>query len=232
MRLRHLAAVGVAILSFVGAAYLPIDEALRSLLAIPGVAGLVAYLGMLLRDEFAYQRQRDLQAQAEANELSVASHMAEKTFDKHADFVEEYVSKMYEALADLNANGATPAALRFADELGDIRRRYAAWLTQDIEVALHPFEHEGLRTIGAKAQLYQHPGALPVGEKRTQIVQEVMESFMVIVGLRKANDEQKAMAASTILQHLRDILGVGELTTLRRRALDRALKTSAKSEDG
>ena len=77
--------------------------------------------------------------------------------------------------------------------------------------------------MGANAKLVDYEGAVPVGPKRTALVQKVQDALMVVLGLQEGDEEAKAVAASTIIQHLRDILGISELTTLRRRALDQAL---------
>ena len=65
---------------------------------------------------------------------------------------------------------------------------------------------------------------LSVGERRNRGVDEIYKSFGVIVGVQHPNNEEEAaIAAAQIVDHLRDILGIKEVTQLRLSATRLAL---------
>src|SRR5437667_49993 len=84
----------------------------------------------------------------------------------------------------------------------------AAWLTVDIESRLLPFE-AALRRMGASEHLLN---SLAVGERRNHIVDEIYKSFGVITGAEHPSNDEEAVTAAEIIDHLRSILGIKELT--------------------
>ena len=224
----------MAVVSFLLSYTLPVEEWINGVVAIPGIAALAGIVVKVFMDELAHIRTRELQDRAEANQLAVASHMAERAFDQQARFVEEYFKKMAEGLRRLAAEGVQENnALELANDLREIREQYAPWLTQEIDDRLFPFEHYGLRVPGAMQRTLDytdaHGDAVPPGTKRTRFHKEVFEAFMIVMGHQEPSEEQKAVAASTIMDHLRDILGASKLTTLRERALRQALRATENS---
>jgi len=154
--------------------------------------------------------------------------MANIAYDKHVVFCEAYVAKTNEGVVNLMRTGSSKEALAFAGDLMDIRVRHTTWLTAEIESKLIPFE-AALRKMGAAEHLLD---SLPVGEGRTRLVDEVYKSFVVIVGAEKpTTDEEKAIAAARIVDQLRDVLGIKELTQLRLSAARLALLRATQSDE-
>jgi hypothetical protein len=66
--------------------------------------------------------------------------------------------------------------------------------------------------------------SLQVGEGRSRLVDEIYRAFGLIVGVHApTTDEEGAIAAARIVDHVRDILGIKELTQLRLNATRVAL---------
>ena len=86
-----------------------------------------------------------------------------------------------------------------------------------------------LRKIGSGAHLMEHE---PPGERRSAIVQEIFDSLGIIHGLKEAEtEEQRRLMASTVLERLRELLGIRELTTLRQWALRSATQRIEDASD-
>lgn len=225
--LTYLLALLVFLLSICATVFLPIPDMFRGLASVPGVAALLGLVVQISRDQVAHERRLTLQQEAQSFTVSTASHMAIVAFDKHVIFCEAYFGKMNSGLKLLFGAGPTADALTLAEELKSLRGDFSPWLTEDIENQLFPFEH-ALRKIGAQSRLLEH---LEVGDKRTQIVNQMYEAFGIVIGMQKAAaDEQTDIAATKILDHLRGILGIRELTALRRRALDSAMARGSNAE--
>lgn len=145
-------AIATAVLlgSFTAAYVLPVSETFRGVLSVPGVGALVAALYQLLRDSTAHERALELQEANQAFTLGVSSHMANVAFDKHAAFAEEYMSCVTARLPELFQAGPTVTAMGIADDLQSIRAKHSAWLDEELENRLLPFER-ALRRLGADA---------------------------------------------------------------------------------
>jgi hypothetical protein len=212
----------VLVVSFGAAWLLPVTEVLKGLAVIPGIGALANVLYQLWRDERAHERAVDLLQRQQDFALATASHMANVAYDKHVLFCEAYVERTNRGLVELMVSGPSKAVLDFAGDLAKIRTDHAAWLTADIEAKLLPFE-AALRKMGAGEHLLT---SLRAGERRSRIVDDIYKAFGLIVGTQPStSDEEAAIAAAKIVDHIRDILGIKELTQLRlsatRLALDR-----------
>ncbi|HLE64051.1 MAG TPA: hypothetical protein VI750_12960 [Pyrinomonadaceae bacterium] len=145
----YAVAAVVLILSFFTAWTLPTTEILRGIISLPGVGALFAVLFQIVRDQAAHERALDLQERQQLFHLGVASHMANVAFDKHVQFAEQYISKMQDGLTQLFHTGPPGESLKFYSELVDIRLSFRAWITEDLETKVMPFE-DALRQMGAK----------------------------------------------------------------------------------
>jgi hypothetical protein len=216
-----LCALLVASISFVMAAFLPVADSLKAFFGFPGVLALLGVLFQLWRDSQSHARALELQVRQQDFVLGTATHMAEVAYDKHVDFCEEYVARTNRGLQDMFVDGPTEAALEFAHDLTDIRVRYRTWLTQEIEDDLIPFE-QTIREIGAKRVGLRE---LPVGDERSEVVRAMHVAFMLVSGLNKnVGEEQRAMTSAHVVEALRGVLGIRELTALRSHSAKLALK--------
>jgi hypothetical protein len=206
--------------SFGVATALPLPDTVRVLATIPGLTALCGMVVQILQDNLAHQRQIELQRRGQDFTLSVASHMSNTTFDKHVEFVEAYFAKINEGLQKLSGSGPNEYALQLSQELMAVRRHFAPWLTAEIDGRLFPLEH-ALRRIGAGSRFLE---SLPVGDQRSRVVDAMYSDFMVVMGLNEgASQDKRDMAAERIVDHLREMLGTGQLTRLRTSALHEAV---------
>lgn len=203
--------------SLLWAITLPTEALTRQLLAIPGVASLIGALYQLLRDEAQHQKQILLQEHKNEFDLAITSHMANTAFDKHVGFCEEYILEFHHAMVTLFRTGGSEELLNHASKLDEIKIHHRAWLTSQIESDLAPFEN-ALRTIGAANHFYKMnaSGAVSSGK-----MEEAHNLMLDIFGYKKEDSEpaNEEVRDTEVIQRIRRILGIEELTHLRHKQL-------------
>ena len=152
--------------------------------------------------------------------VGAMSHMANVAFDKHVLFCEEYTALAFGALRTLFRRGPDQDALVHAAALSDIRIKWAVWLEPAITAELEKFEG-ALQKIGASASLLDE---LPVGEDRTKVVATAYGTFAEVMGFETWEGEpiSKERTLDAVVEKLRNVLGIGELTKLRSELVERA----------
>lgn len=215
----YLVMVIVLVVSFAAAWTLPTTEILRGIVGLPGVAALFATLYQILRDQAAHQRAIELQERQELFNLGVASHMANVAFDRHVQFSEQYIAMMQQGLTDLFRTGPPGESLKFCSDLIDIRLSFRAWITEDIETKVMPFE-DALRQMGARKCALEE---LAPGPERTRIVNEMYQVFSNVTGMKGECQVDEAHAPRWIMNHLQDLLEVQQLSRLRRAVVQAAI---------
>jgi hypothetical protein len=201
----------------------------REIATAPAVLSLVGALYQLIRDEAAHVKQLALQHDQQRFELGATSHMANVAFDKHVAFCEEYVPELHKILESLAVKGATDSMVAAAQKLLDIRRRHSVWITPDVEDQLGYFE-SALAIIGAAAAIGKMD---PEKAEERGYLREMRDMLADVVGTEK-DDPTKAIdrdiAVTTILDRIRDILGVRQLIVLRQRLLELRQFSDASAE--
>jgi hypothetical protein len=147
--------------------------------------------------------------------------MANSAFDKHVSFCEEYTREIYKTLEFLFRRGPHQDVLERANALADIRIKWALWLTPEVETKLVNFEG-ALRTIGAHAELLAD---LRADEDRAESIRRAYGTFAAVMGWDNWRGEAvtKGLAAEKIVEGLRKVLGIAELTRLRSELIERAM---------
>jgi hypothetical protein len=205
---------GVFVLSFVAAWVLPVDEFFKGIASVPGVAALIGVLYQLMRDEALHAKQLEIQQQQQLFSLGAMSHMANVTFDKHAQFCEKYMAELHSVITTLFREGPTEEALRHAANLSKIRQEFAAWITKSINAPLEPFE-QALRTLGASLGFVVSTQGDPnYAQQRQARVAKVWELFNGILTIEGSPPDEQ-VAVDTIKERVREILGINELVQLR-----------------
>lgn len=214
----YAVAAAVLVLSFV-TAWMATTELLTVILSIPGVSAMIFALYQLVRDQAAHERAVELQEREHLYDLGVTSHMANVAFDKHVAFVERYISTMQEGLTDLFTTGPPGESLKFSLKLADIRLSFRAWITEDIEAKVMPFE-AALRKMGAHKIGLE---GIPPGPERTRIVNEIFQTFSAVAGIEHKGQVDENLAPRKIMNHLQDMLEVRQLVRLRQSAIQAAI---------
>jgi len=198
---------------------LPVPDTYRGLITLPGIVALFGIVIEAWRDKRSHERALELLARQQDSALAIASHMATTVFDRQVAFCEAYFEKAHNTLLALFTDGPTPAALDHAKELTRIRTRYSPWLSPQIEAGLLPFEH-ALREVGVDAELVATNLPQP---HHAVFVQKMYDAFIKLIHITEplAGDSPEE-AISSIIAHLRNVLGVTKLTKLRDQALDTA----------
>ena len=209
----------IVVLSYGATFILPIPESYRGLITLPGLISILAVIVEAWRDKRSYDRQLELLSRQQDNSLAVASHMAIVVFDRQVDFCEAYFEKVHATLLELFTSGPTKNALEHAKELSQIRMHYSPWISPKIEEGLLPFE-KALRELGASAQLVDMNLPQP---HHAMFVQKMYDAFIKISDISEpleGNTPEEAI--SSIITHLRKVLGIAKLTNLRDQAINMA----------
>ncbi|RYG94217.1 MAG: hypothetical protein EON58_16730 [Alphaproteobacteria bacterium] len=141
-------------------------------------------------------------------------------FDKHAMFCEEYIAAVYQTLSMLFKEGPTSEALGEGWKLTEIRRKYAAWLSESMEDKLVLFEN-ALKEMGAAGVILDMRDAdidrgPHIKNKFLRYAEIMGSSFSTYQG----EDFSRDLTVNHIVGHLRSLLGVEPLTRLRQRILE------------
>jgi hypothetical protein len=79
-----------------------------------------------------------------------------------------------------------------------------------------------LNRMGASVLLFER---LQPGERLNRVVDETYKAFSTVLGVEKPDsDDEAEIVATRIIDHLRGVLGVKELTSLRQSATHLALR--------
>ncbi len=190
-----------------------LSEFARVVFALPAAVALCGAVLQLLRDQLIHDRAVEMQVIQNSFGIGATSHMATVAFDKHVLFCEAYVAETFNTLVTLFQRGPTKDALSHAGKLYDIRQNSILWLTPAIEVKLDKFE-AALREIGADAHFVDvaidHPD-------RPRRINEMYSLFAEVMGMKTWQDQPvpSDRAIMNVIQWLREMLGIDELTALR-----------------
>lgn len=210
--------------SFIGAVYLPVNETLKNLMSLPGIGALFYALFQILRDDWQHAKNIHLQNKQQDFILSTSSHVAEVAYDKHVSFCEEYIQRVQEGRQEMFRDGASPKMINIGRDLVVIRQKHSAWLTDEIENQLKPFENV-LIEIGAKEGYLIRTAGQEIDDQKREIIDKIYKSFGLVLGHEKpSNDEEANLHIDKVIDKIRDILGIKTMTKLRIKATDIALE--------
>jgi hypothetical protein len=228
----YLSIAGLFAASLVAYLLLPHGEAIQGLAAIPLIGSLVAALLQILKDMAAHEKAVAMQAAEQRFALGTSSHMANVAFDKHVEFCESYVQEVFATLETLFKSGPSAEALQHAFKLAEQRRKFALWLTPQIEAQLQEFE-KALRGIGADEWYLRNAERI---ENRHDVVERLYKKLADVLGAENtgANEWQgqpltQELAISAVVRGLRHVLKAEELTNLREALVQASL---GKEPDG
>lgn len=218
-----LLSASFAMWTFLPAGY--VSSYVREFAAIPMIGSLFLGLFQVFRDTVAHERAILLQSRQSAFTVGATSHMAIVAFDKHVGFAEEYVTAMFEILAELFRRGPYAGALDGASKLMGIRSKWALWVTAQVEADLEKLE-AALRSIGANANLV---AALRGDHDLQNARREMYAKFAQVMGPKVMGSTEwqgetisEEVAVHTIIAKLRQVLGVEQLTQLRAHLISQA----------
>ncbi len=220
----YLILSGIFLLSVAGSYLVPAEELLKSVIAAPGVVALLAALYQLARDQAAYEKKLEMQQKQFQFTIGAASHMANIAFNKHVDFCEKYMAEIQNTFDTLFREGETATALTHAGTLYRLREGYALWLTESINSELEKFEG-AIRKLGAHAHFIDKTfGNERYSEQRTLRIDTAFELFEEIMGWDQSKEINQDYAISSAQKKVKNILGIEELTGLRKHLVHEASK--------
>jgi len=218
--MKNYVAYGISIIVIVASAclviFLPISDQIKTMFSLPGIAGLFSLLIQGWRDQVAHERAVELQQKKNEFDLAIASHMTNVVFDKQVEFSEQYSQKLYSVIQTMGQEGPSENTLEYSKELQRIRISFAPWVSKELNQKLMPYE-TALRKIGALATIEKlDPDRLD----KTDIINKMYTVFSKFLGIDFNGTESEPEDYSlTVLEHLKEVLNIPDLETLRRNAI-------------
>lgn len=188
----------------------------QDLAGTTGAVSLILAMYQLVRDEAAHIKRVALQHDQQHFDLGITSHMADVAFDRHVALCDEFVGELFTTLQCLMDNPHNyEVAKKKADTIGDIIRKHALWITPELQAQLEEFEG-AVRNIASKTYI---AGRRPSVES----TQEVLDLLLDLIdpGSAPGTPPKRELSYRKIIDHARRVLGVKELTELRRTLLER-----------
>ncbi len=213
----------VFVLSWAITASIP-GDILKGFTATPAVASLIAAIYQLLRDQSAFEKNKHLQRQQQIFNLGATSYMAEATFNKHAEFCEKYMKEVHEMVTTLFAHGPSEKIDKNLFSLVEIQREYAAWVPKEIVLELAPFQ-KAINEISALSGLSSSlSGEEPNG--RNSAIKKMYSIFHNVLNIqdKEVTEENKDIAVEEVKEKIRSILGINELTKLRKLIISESIE--------
>lgn len=211
-----------------GAISLSTGHPLQGAFSTSAVGTLILLFFQLARDAEQHENALLLLKLDQKFGLGATSHMASVAFDKHVLFCEEYLAEVDKMLAALWHLGPSTKAVEYANSLLSIRNRYTAWVTPEITQGLEPFE-SAIRHIGAAATFIGTTTDIPeYDEQRSSATKHMFRLFSQVMNIDGDDDDDiaKLHAAEEAKTYLRRVLGIDELTSLRKMLLTQAISTA------
>jgi len=216
----------ILLFSFGAALYFPTDDLLKGVFASPGILALFGALYQIFRDQNAHERNLEIQKRQQIFNLGATSHMANVAFDKHVEFCEKYMKEVHDTVLTLFREGPTAKAMEHANLFHLLRQEYAAWLTDDINNELFPFE-QALRSLGADEHFIESTRTSEKhGEVRTKKINHVFDEFKKLLTLEEGADPDPEIAVEAVKKKVRNILDIEDLVQLRKSLITEAKKIS------
>lgn len=135
------------------------------------------------------------------NDHYLNSGIVHDIYKKLTEFWDEYTKKLYETLDFLMREWRNKGILDYARDLYFIRRKYTIYLDNKITIKLKDFEWE-LRFIWANTGLLK---SVPVGPRRTEIVNKISNKFLIIVN-QESENEEKISSIDDIINEIKTII--------------------------
>ncbi|MBU1369470.1 MAG: hypothetical protein KKE62_03440 [Proteobacteria bacterium] len=216
-------------LAIVSSWVVPTTEILKGIIATPVIGALIAALYQLLRDQAAFEKQKYFDIRKRVFEIGATSHMANTAFDKHVEFCEEYMKEVHDTLSTLFREGPSKEAFNHANNSYRLRQKHAAWLTDEINSNLEPYE-QVVREIGAWSGFVETSRNTPeYAEHRSQKIGEIYKKFNDVLGLEGGVKIDETYAIESVKKKIREILGIEELTKIRKYLIKEAVAALEKS---
>lgn len=213
----YIICLSVGFLSFLVAYTLPTEKLLTGLISTPGVIAFLGILWQIYRENIQHEMQKEIQNREHNFHLTIFSHMANVAFDKHVEFSEKYILKFQEIITKIIVE-ETDEPFKYVRELANIRFEYTTWLTSEMTKDIIDIE-EMINEMFAKER---HADRASNGQKRNTLLEDASKIFQELI---KGNEkDKKGSAIARLTDILQNILGIKELTVLRKNILKKAIK--------
>ena len=184
---------------------------------------MLAALYQIFRDQANFERQSYLLHQQQLFNLGATSHMANVAFDKHVEFCEKYMNEVQITIQTLFSKGPSSESLQNLHKFREIKQQYSTWLPQEITFNLKSFEDAlyKIDSLSHLANAYKEKDH----ESSTKYFKEMYDIFSKLLNLEKQIDIDKNtdFAVEQVKQRIRSILGIEELTQIRKLLIEESM---------
>ena len=219
----YIILLSVFLLSFWLSSHFHTQAIMKNIVALPAVCALIAAIYQIFRDHSAHLKQLELQQKQQNFSLGVSSYMAQVAFDKHVEFCEKYIAEVHKTSNTLWGEGPSEKAIEDEKTLAGLRIEYSTWVTDDVSNKLRDFE-KALYIIGSKTRLSEKTKNSELAEKAYAEADHMWEKMIGSL-LNKKNSQNENVAVESIINKIRDILGIRELIELRGLLIKTAVST-------
>lgn len=203
----------VIVISTICVVVLPVNDVLKTMFSLPGIAGLFSLLVQGWRDQVFHERAVELQMKQHDFDLAIASHMSNVVFDKQVEFCEEYTKALRTIISNMFREGPQEKTLYYATDLQEIRLSYAPWISKELLQKIKPFE-AALREIGALGMLSERS---PNDPNRSKYIEKMFGIYTKFLGISMEGvPREPESAADVVIEYFIEILNIYDLEILRR----------------
>lgn len=193
---------------------------IQTVAAIPTVGALAGALFQLVRDDAAYKKQREIQNAQNVFTLGASSHMATVAFDKHIEFCEQYMELIHELIDSIMQHGPSTEQRPKVIDLLNLRKRYAAWTTKDMEAQLKPFE-DALVHMTSLSGLVERNRQTEAGDKAIDDLYKLSSEILQLDGNELALGSD--VSIGEIRERVRKMLGIEEISEMRKAIVEKSI---------
>ncbi|MBU1864071.1 MAG: hypothetical protein KKH94_10445, partial [Candidatus Omnitrophica bacterium] len=123
--IKILLVIAVSVTLIIVARWINLNGFVQGVASIPAACALLAALFQILRDQFNYEKEEELQKKQDFFNLGITSHMAQVAFDKHVEFCEEYMKELHETVSTLFERGPTDKVMKHVSNFYELKHKYS-----------------------------------------------------------------------------------------------------------
>lgn len=220
-----------------GLFWLDANSMFRAIAGPSAVFGLLGAFFQLLRDAISEDHSLSLNSLSQAHQSLLqgrdhrfalaTSHMSNKAFDNYCEFCDAYLQKLHEVRDQLVAQGSQ-AAMEGSWALTELQRKWCLWVDNETREKLDTLEF-ALRSLGADAEFSRATRGTN-DPARGPAIQREYAALKSLLGMVKdevdkespPGTRKQSLTFEQVIDEVRVLLGLDELTKLRRRIIGEA----------
>lgn len=219
----------VCFVSIISAWLIQVSDFFKWMISTPATIALFTAIYQTMRDQAAFEKQKYFDDRKRIFDIGATSHMANMAFDKHVAFCEEYMQEVHSTIDAFFRNGLLVEVLGHVKKSVALRKKYAAWLTDDINIGLEPYE----KVVGEIGIGAEHVNAIASDpyliEERKKTKEDIYNNLKKVLGIDSVHKESDVYDIEAVKKRIKEILGIEELTRIRKYLIAEAVAALEKN---